>query len=53
MAGVKWLHVTQDGVQWRDFVYKILNVQVPQKAGIPSLLYQQRICFVRLFIYTR
>jgi hypothetical protein len=33
VAGVKWLHLTQDGVQWRDFVNRILNIQVPQKAG--------------------
>jgi len=46
VADVKWLHVTQDGVQWRDFVNRILNIRVPQKAVIiPRLPSQRRICF--------
>jgi hypothetical protein len=32
VAGVKWLHLTRDEVQWQDFVNRILNIQVPQKA---------------------
>jgi hypothetical protein len=32
VAGVKWLHITQDGVQRWDFMNGILNIQVPQKA---------------------
>jgi hypothetical protein len=32
VVGVKWVHVTQDEVQWRDFVNRILDILVPQKA---------------------
>jgi hypothetical protein len=32
--GVDWIHLAQDCNQWEALVNTIMNLQVPQKAGI-------------------
>jgi hypothetical protein len=29
LEGVDWIHLAQDGDQWRDFVNTVMNLRVP------------------------
>jgi hypothetical protein len=32
-GGMEWIALTQDRNQWKDLVYTVMNLRVPQNAG--------------------